>query len=146
VSETVRERRRFLQERLAALAERVQATERQKEIAALAERVRAGSPLGPVPTDEEWGLLLPDEQADLLPAYYIKVRAELAVINGQGADARRGGRLAEWLDGPVPKIAGLGSAVTAIAQFAGTHGVEALRALGLAYMEPRDGPGRIEEL
>src|SRR4051794_14376222 len=85
VGETVRHRRRFLRERITALAARIEADQREDEVAALAARVRQGSPLGPLPTsDEEWPLLLGPEQAELLPAYYLKLRAELALLNGQG--------------------------------------------------------------
>ncbi len=143
MTQTVRARRRFLNDRVGLLVEMIEHTGREAEVMALAEEVRAGAHLPEDPSDEEWDLLLPAEQAKLLPSYYLALRTELAVLNGQGADARHRGHLAEWLDGPVPKIASLGAAVTAVASLAATYGIEALRPLGLAYREDADGSRHI---
>jgi hypothetical protein len=127
------ERRAFLLERLSALNDEIRSSERETEVDELARRVADGEPLTPPPSDDDWHLLLPNERAARLPAYYLALRAELAVLNREGAKARRSGRLREFLDGPVPKLTTFGLAAIKISELVVAHGGHALQALGLGF-------------
>lgn len=121
-----------MRERLASIREEIERSGREPDVAKLAKSVEQGGTLNG-PSDDEFDLLLPSERAAALPSYFLKLRTELVVLEGQSVDARRSGRLREWLDGPVPKLVEFGVAATKLAEFFADHGWAALQAIGLAY-------------
>jgi hypothetical protein len=130
---TVRERQRFLRERLSIIREEIERSGREGEVTELAEGLKQGDSLPSYPSDAEFDLLLPTERAAALPAYFLALRTELVFLEGESVEARRSGRLREWLDGPVPELVKFGVAAASLAEFLVVHGWEALRAIGLAY-------------
>ena len=113
---SVRDRQMFLRDRFTTLRDEIVATHRERDVVDLAEALQQGKPLSP-PSDAEFDLLLPSERAAALPAYFLALRTELVVIEGDGLQARKAGRLAEWLHGPMPKVAAEAAAASLSAFF-----------------------------
>jgi hypothetical protein len=136
VSGTVRDRRQFLRQRVLSLAKEIEASEDLKaDVRSLVSGLEAGAELPGTPSDAEWDLLLTDERQAALAAYFLRLRAELAIIEGEGQEARKAGRLTAFLDGPVPKLAGLSMVALKVGEFLVVHGHVVMHALGIGYSE-----------
>ena len=139
MTETARERRRFLQERVDRLGERIDAANRRDEVIRLIERVRSGeSPeeLRSLPSDDAWRESPPGSQDQLLIPYYVTLRGELALLNGEVArPAKLGATLLGWT-GRRRRSSGRCRPwpVVDVQKF----GFEILRALGLAFSADDD--------
>jgi hypothetical protein len=147
VSGTVRERRQFLRQRVLGLAQEIEGSDHLKaEVRSLVSSLEAGAELPATPSDAEWDLLLTDERQEALPAYFLRLRAELAIIEGEGQEARKAGRLTAFLDGPVPKLAGLSMVALKVGEFLVAHGHVVMHALGIGYSERAGDLTREDEL
>jgi hypothetical protein len=134
------ERIRWLKAQVDELAAEIESVGRSAEVAEFALAVRSDpASLEPV-REDEWRVLLPEERAALLPAYYMTLRLELTELDRGIGRERAGGRLDRWLNGRAPKVVDFAASAAALGELVHTG----LHAAGVLAHEGSLPPGEAQ--